>query len=173
MHSLIVPLISGFGAGYSPSVLAPRWRVRPSTPTCPGRGSSAWVTTRQGCGTIAKVGVFMGLVVLLLAWYRVVVYLRRRPGTPVRTVLVVFALWVLPLLVAPPLFSQDAYSDVAQGTMVVESINPYHYGPETLTSTDPKVASLVAPIWERTAVPYGPYLSVLTRERSICPATMR
>ena len=57
---------------------------------------------------------------------------------------------------APPLFSGDAYSYVAQGTMVGAGINPYHYGPMALTVLDPRVVSLVSPIWLQTAVPYGP-----------------
>ena len=77
------------------------------------------------------------MAALLVAWYQIILYLRHRPTTPVRTVLVVFGVWAIPLLVAPPLFSADAYSYVAQGTMVGAGINPYHYGPVALTVLDP------------------------------------
>ena len=80
--------------------------------------------TRPGIRNFGKAGVFVGMAVLLVAWYQVIGYLRQRPATPVRTVFVVFAVWVAPLMVAPPLFSGDAYSYVAQGTMVSAGINP-------------------------------------------------
>lgn len=105
---------------------------------------------------LGKAGVFTGVAGLLWAWYRIVLYLRQRPETPVRTILIVFAVWVLPLLVAPPLFSQDTYSYVAQGTMVADSVNPYYHGPVAITNQAPHVVALVDPIWRTTAVPYGP-----------------
>lgn len=104
---------------------------------------------------LGKVGVFGGAAAFLFAWYRLIAYLRRNPAVPVRTVLVVFAVWVIPFMVAPPLFSQDAYSYVAQGTMVLRGANPYHNGPEVLTWSDPHVVDLVDPIWQGTKVPYG------------------
>jgi hypothetical protein len=68
----------------------------------------------------------------------------------------VLGVWVLPLLIAPPLFSEDAYSYVAQGTMVVHGINPYRNGPLVLALEDPQVVGRVDPIWQTTPVPYGP-----------------
>ncbi len=105
---------------------------------------------------VGKAAVFAGFALLLVAWLRIVGCLRRHPGTPVRAVIMVFAVWVIPFLVAPPLFSQDPYSYVAQGTMVVRGVNPYDHGPDALRRSDPRVVSLVDPIWQRTDVPYGP-----------------
>ena len=42
---------------------------------------------------------------------------------------VIWALWSLPLLIAPPLFSRDAYSYAAQGHIVEMSWDPYSVGP--------------------------------------------
>ncbi len=44
----------------------------------------------------------------------------------------VFALWVSPLLVAPPLFSRDAYTYGAEGELVSRGINPYTHGLQAL-----------------------------------------
>ena len=44
----------------------------------------------------------------------------------------VLALWIVPLLLAPPLFSRDIYSYAAQGEMMSHHISPYHYGPGVL-----------------------------------------
>jgi alpha-1,6-mannosyltransferase len=105
---------------------------------------------------LGKTAVFAGLAMLLVAWLRIVAHLRRYPSTPVRLVLVVVAVWTLPFLISPPLFSQDPYSYFAQGTMVARGVNPYDHGPDAIRSTDPTVVSLVDPLWQQTRVPYGP-----------------
>jgi hypothetical protein len=73
---------------------------------------------------------------------------------PVGRLAVVFAVWVLPLLVAPPLFSRDVYSYAAQGEMVTHGITPYQYGPSTL-GAGPFVTN-VDPLWGNAPAPYGP-----------------
>jgi hypothetical protein len=153
--SLIVPLIMGFIA-----VLAISTGGTLAGSPYDVHLSGAWTFgmghTRNGVRYAGEVALFAGTALLLVAWYRIISYLRRRPATPVRTVLVVFAVWVLPLLIAPPLFSEDAYSYVAQGEMVVHGINPYRNGPVALIPEDPQVVNLVDPIWQTTPVPYGP-----------------
>ena len=120
----------------------------------------AWVFGMGHIGMFRRVvgliGVFVGIAMLLLAWYRVIIHLRQRPEFPVRTVVLIFGLWVAPLLIAPPLFSQDVYSYVAQGTMLSQGVNPYEHGPAAVAATDPGVVHLVDPLWLRTPVPYGP-----------------
>ena len=64
------------------------------------------------------------------------------------------AVWVVPLLVAPPLFSRDVYSYAAQGEMVTHGITPYQYGPSTL-GAGPFVTN-VDPLWGNAPAPYGP-----------------
>jgi len=61
--------------------------------------------------------------------------------------------WVLPLLVAPPVFSQDAYSYAAQGWIVHNGLNPYAVGPGMLPGG---FADQVASEWRMTPAPYGP-----------------
>jgi alpha-1,6-mannosyltransferase len=152
---LILPVITGFGAVLAICVGG----TLAGTPM-DVRLPDAWAFGMgHTSGPVQKLGVaavLAGVAALLVAWLQVVGYLRRRPGTPVRTVLVVFGLWVLPLLIAPPLFSGDAYSYVAQGTMVLKGINPYHYGPVILKPSDPGLVRMVDPLWLKTSVPYGP-----------------
>jgi alpha-1,6-mannosyltransferase len=154
--SLVIPLMGGFAAILAICVGA-TLAGSPFDVHLPGAWAFGMHHTGPGMRNLGKAGVFVGTAALLLAWYQIILYLRHRPTTPVRTVLVVFGVWAIPLLVAPPLFSADAYSYVAQGTMVGAGINPYHYGPVVLTVLDPRVVSLVSPIWLQTAVPYGPF----------------
>ncbi|HTT87898.1 MAG TPA: polyprenol phosphomannose-dependent alpha 1,6 mannosyltransferase MptB [Acidimicrobiales bacterium] len=100
------------------------------------------------------VAVYGGLVLFMRVWYGLIRTLSQRPGVPVRKVLAVFALWILPLLVVAPLFSRDVYSYAAQGEMMSHHINPYHYGPGVLGA--PPTVNLVDPLWVNTPAPYGP-----------------
>jgi hypothetical protein len=100
------------------------------------------------------VAVFVGMLVLSRVWYDLARALDRERGVPVRKLAVIFAIWVLPLLVAPPLFSRDVYSYAAQGDMVTHGITPYQYGPSVL-GAGPYVTN-VDPLWGSAAAPYGP-----------------
>jgi alpha-1,6-mannosyltransferase len=100
------------------------------------------------------VAVYGGLVLLMRVWYGLIRTLGQCPGVPVRKVMAVAALWILPLLIVAPLFSRDVYSYAAQGEMMSHHINPYHYGPGVLGA--PPVVNLVDPLWLNTPAPYGP-----------------
>ncbi len=108
----------------------------------------------QGGLFIGLVAVYGGLLLLMRVWFGLVKTLSKRPGIPVRKLVAVFALWVVPLLVAPPLFSRDVYSYAAQGEMVAHHIDPYRYGPDVM-GAGPFV-TLVDPLWGNTPAPYGP-----------------
>ncbi|HSE71107.1 MAG TPA: polyprenol phosphomannose-dependent alpha 1,6 mannosyltransferase MptB [Nocardioidaceae bacterium] len=77
------------------------------------------------------------------------------PAAVVRIALVrrATALWSLPLLLAPPLFSRDGWSYVAQGEMTRLGISPYVAGPVAL---DGPIVAAVDPMWMETPTPYGP-----------------
>ena len=102
----------------------------------------------------AVIGVFGGLILLTRVWLSLMRQLRARPGFPVRKVVLVVALWAVPLLLAPPLFSRDVYSYAGQGEMVSHHINPYDYGTGVLGVTP--FSTLPDPIWTKTPTPYGP-----------------
>lgn len=65
----------------------------------------------------------------------------------------VLVIWGLPFLLAPPIFSHDAYSYAAQGWMVHNHVNPYQVGPGALPGG---FADQVAWVWRYTPAPYGP-----------------
>jgi alpha-1,6-mannosyltransferase len=127
---------------------------------------------------IALVCGYLGLTLLIVAWLwlgRLVdrqalagadsdnlppapEHNRHRPAHRPRRLLVVLAWWAAPLTVAPPLFSQDVYSYLAQGAMVVHGMDVYTLGPSALGG--PLLAD-IPPVWRDTPAPYGPvFLSV-------------
>ncbi|KUO17812.1 polyprenol phosphomannose-dependent alpha 1,6 mannosyltransferase MptB [Streptomyces dysideae] len=102
---------------------------------------------------LGLVGVHFGVVLLIAAW-ALLGRLIRRPDPPTpRALLLVLAIWAAPLLLAPPLFSRDVYSYLAQGAMVDAHIDVYAHGPSRLGGP---LADEVAPIWRHTGAPYGP-----------------
>ncbi|MER5795599.1 polyprenol phosphomannose-dependent alpha 1,6 mannosyltransferase MptB [Streptomyces sp. NPDC001980] len=99
------------------------------------------------------VGVYFGVVLLIAAWLLLGRLVRgSEPPTP-RQLLLVLAVWAAPLLLAPPLFSRDVYSYLAQGAMVDAHMDVYTSGPAQLGGP---LADEVAPVWQNTAAPYGP-----------------
>ncbi len=98
--------------------------------------------------------VFGGLILLTRVWLGLLRALGRRPGFPVKRVVLVAVIWAIPLLLAPPLFSRDVYTYAAQGEMMSHHINPYSYGPEVLGSTP--FNALADSTWSGTESPYGP-----------------
>ncbi|HXQ19628.1 MAG TPA: polyprenol phosphomannose-dependent alpha 1,6 mannosyltransferase MptB [Acidimicrobiales bacterium] len=98
--------------------------------------------------------VYGGLVLAVRAWLGLLRLLRAHRGVPVRRVVGVIALWVLPLLVAPPLFSRDVFSYAGQGEMVSHHIDPYSYGTGVLGATP--FSLLPGTLWANTPSPYGP-----------------
>ncbi len=100
------------------------------------------------------VAVYGGVVLLARVWYGLMKALARRPGVPVRYLVGILALWIVPMLLVAPIFSRDVYSYAAQGEMMSRHINPYHYGPYTLGAGG--YVPGVDPLWGNTPAPYGP-----------------
>ncbi|MFG2042729.1 polyprenol phosphomannose-dependent alpha 1,6 mannosyltransferase MptB [Dactylosporangium sp. NPDC048998] len=99
---------------------------------------------------VAIAGTYVGLALLCGAWLRLRVTLdEQRPADLVRTLLC----WAGPLVLVPPMFSQDVYSYLAQGAMVHEGLDAYKFGPSTLGGS---FAADVPAIWQNTPAPYGP-----------------
>ncbi|TQM64163.1 polyprenol phosphomannose-dependent alpha 1,6 mannosyltransferase MptB [Humibacillus xanthopallidus] len=102
----------------------------------------------EGVGRFAAtVLIIAGLALLVDAWLR----MRPRDGRRVPSLTWVF--WSLPVLLAPPLFSRDAYSYAAQGLIVQRGLDPYAYGPYWVPG---QYADQVDPMWLLTPAPYGP-----------------
>jgi hypothetical protein len=96
--------------------------------------------------------VYGGMAALCVAWLMLG---RRLPST--RALIAIAALWTLPLALAPPLFSRDVYSYLAQGTILHLGLNPYHTVPRVLGSIGHEhVLDAVSTFWRGTTAPYGP-----------------
>ncbi len=105
---------------------------------------------------------FCGVVLLVRAWLAITRNVMGATGVPPLRLARILGLWSLPLLVAPPLFSDDIYSYAAQGEMVANHISPYLYGPGVLGATP--FESLAQGYWINTPSPYGPFFSGLEGE---------
>jgi alpha-1,6-mannosyltransferase len=104
---------------------------------------------QHGAGRVLATAVLLlGVLILLRAWLRLH---PRDDGVDVGRA--TLALWSLPLLLAPPLFSSDAYSYAAQGRIVAQGLDPYVLGPGFLGGD---FAEQVDPLWFWTPAPYGP-----------------
>jgi alpha-1,6-mannosyltransferase len=121
-----------------------RWWYVPSAPA--GRHTSV-------------VLVYAGMALLVGAW----LVLGRALPSP-RALMIIAGLWALPLALAPPLFSRDLYSYLAQGTILHLGHNPYHSAPVLLSRLGRQhVLDAVSPFWRHTTAPYGPlFLSLIS-----------
>jgi alpha-1,6-mannosyltransferase len=103
-------------------------------------------------GHAATALIWAGMVAMAVAWLGLG---RRLPSR--LWLLVIAALWMAPLAVAPPLFSRDLYSYFAQGTILHLGISPYHVAPTALAGLGRgHVLAAVSPFWRHTTAPYGP-----------------
>src|SRR4051812_39822475 len=97
-----------------------------------------------------------GVALLSVAW----VLLRRRTavaghGLTLGAVAAIAALWMLPLLLAPPVGSRDVYSYVAHGELAAQGLDPGETAPIGLGLTSP-VLQAVDPVWRNVVSAYGP-----------------
>jgi alpha-1,6-mannosyltransferase len=102
---------------------------------------------------LGLVGAYFGVVLLIAAWALLGRLIGGAEPPSPRALLVALATWAAPLLLAPPLFSRDVYSYLAQGAMVDAHIDVYAHGPAQLGGP---LADEVSPLWRHTGAPYGP-----------------
>jgi alpha-1,6-mannosyltransferase len=102
---------------------------------------------------------FGGLLLLIRAWLAITRQVTSTPGSRPWRMARILGLWSIPMLIAPPMFSDDIYSYAAQGQMVSLHISPYAYGPGVMGATP--FVSLAQGIWINTPAPYGPLFTGL------------
>ncbi|MCH9800966.1 MAG: polyprenol phosphomannose-dependent alpha 1,6 mannosyltransferase MptB [Actinomycetia bacterium] len=109
---------------------------------------------------LSRLMIAAGIAVLLQTWL-VTGYdlLSGLPWRPERIAALV-AVWSVPLLFAPPLFSRDVYSYFGQGRLLLEGYDPYASGVSVL---DRWFADGADPMWGDTPAPYGPFWLMLAR----------
>lgn len=102
---------------------------------------------------------YVGIALLVWAWIR----LGRdaRAGTVDRRgMFIAVGAWMAPLLIAPPLFSRDLFTYLAQGDLALHGLNPYHYGVAVLGD---HLSANVDPTWQNTPSPYGPLFILIAK----------
>ena len=106
--------------------------------------------------TVSLTMTTTGAVMMTLAWLmlgRFTLGDRRMTRSQLdRTLL----LWVLPLLIAPPMYSRDVYSYLAQSEISLQGLNPYLVGPAPGLGLDHVFTLSVPNMWRDTPAPYGP-----------------
>jgi hypothetical protein len=105
-----------------------------------------WLGTGAG-RVLTTILLAVGMALLVDAW------LRMRPVHGRKAPSLAWLLWSLPIMLAPPLFSRDAYSYAAQGQIVLRGMDPYAVGPFWVAGP---FADQVDPMWVQTPAPYGP-----------------
>jgi alpha-1,6-mannosyltransferase len=126
--------IGGFLAGARPG------------PAPASQAEALWGET--GWFRLGLVAYVAGLVLLGWAWWR----LKDQP-LRLRWVLGTGALWALPLLVAPPLGSRDAYAYACHGAVWLDGHDPYAVG--AAGGGCPWLVE-VPSLWHDAPAPYGP-----------------
>jgi alpha-1,6-mannosyltransferase len=108
---------------------------------------------------------YTGIVMVVLAWLWLGAL-----AAPGRARLITRAqldrtmlMWAAPLLVAPPMFSRDVYSYLAQSAMVNRGLDPYVLGPAAALGVDHPLVRGIPTIWRNTPAPYGPLFLTLGR----------
>ena len=109
--------------------------------------------------------VLIGVGLIVIAW----VLMSPMAGNPLRAssstprhsitrtqVWGTFFAWTLPIIATAPLFTQDIYSYIANGSIVVQGMDPYSAGPVQLLGADNDLARSVPFIWANSPSPYGP-----------------
>src|SRR5436305_1774115 len=117
-----------------------------SVGSVPARLAGGWLHASTAGRALSWTLCGAGVLGLLAAWW---LLRRASPGL----LLVAAALWALPLLVTPPLFSRDAYAYAGQGHLVDVGLSPYSHGPADAPGP---LASEVDDVWAHSRSPYGP-----------------
>lgn len=143
----LLMLVGGFGAGGT--LIRDPWLT--NSPI------GFW---RYGHGSeIATALVYIGVVLLAWAWIRLGrEVLAGRVGG--RAVLSTAVVWLVPMLVTPPLFTRDVFSYLAQGALPLHGFDPYAVGPDVMPGI---FTDNVHFFWQDTPAPYGPLFILLAK----------
>ena len=139
----VLMAIGALGAGARPVVQDPTFGVR-------------LLNLPSRIQTVSLTMTTTGAVIMALAWLmlgRFALGSRRMSRSQLdRTLL----LWALPLLIAPPMYSKDVYSYLAQSQIARLGLDPYRVGPAPGLGLDHVFTLSVPSLWRDTPAPYGP-----------------
>jgi alpha-1,6-mannosyltransferase len=139
----VLMAIGALGAGARPVVQDPTFGVR-------------LLNLPSRIQTVSLTMTTTGAVMMTLAWLmlgRFALGKRRMSRSQLDRTLV---LWMLPLLVAPPMYSKDVYSYLAQSQIARIGLDPYRVGPAPGLGLDHVFTLSVPSLWRETPAPYGP-----------------
>lgn len=135
--------IGALGAGARPVVQDPTFGVR-------------LLNLPSRIQTVSLTMTTVGAVMMALAWLmlgRFALGKRQMSRGELDRTLV---LWMLPLLIAPPMYSKDVYSYLAQSQISLEGLDPYKVGPASGLGLGHVFTLSVPSVWRETPAPYGP-----------------
>jgi len=139
----VLMAIGALGAGARPVVQDPTFGVR-------------LLNLPSRIQTVSLTMTTTGAVMMTLAWLmlgRFALGSRRMSrGQLDRTLLI----WAVPLLIAPPMYSKDVYSYLAQSQIARLGLDPYRVGPAPGLGLDHVFTLSVPSLWRDTPAPYGP-----------------
>jgi alpha-1,6-mannosyltransferase len=139
----VLMAIGALGAGARPVVQDPTFGVR-------------LLNLPSRIQTVSLTMTTVGAVMMALAWLmlgRFAMGKRQMSrGALDRTLM----LWILPLLIAPPMYSKDVYSYLAQSQISLEGLDPYKVGPASGLGLGHVFTLSVPSVWRETPAPYGP-----------------
>lgn len=146
----VLMAIGALGAGARPVIQDPTFGVR-------------LLNLPSRIQTVSLTMTTTGAVMMALAWLmlgRFALGQRRMSRSQIdRTVI----LWTLPLLIAPPMYSKDVYSYLAQSQIARIGLDPYQVGPAPGLGLDHVFTLSVPSMWRETPAPYGPLFLWLGR----------
>jgi alpha-1,6-mannosyltransferase len=139
----VLMAIGALGAGARPVIQDPTFGVR-------------LLNLPSRIQTVSLTMTTTGAVMMTLAWLMLGRFAlgnrRMSRGDLDRTLM----LWTLPLLVAPPMYSKDVYSYLAQSQISLEGLDPYRVGPASGLGLSHVFTLSVPSLWRDTPAPYGP-----------------
>jgi alpha-1,6-mannosyltransferase len=139
----VLMAIGALGAGARPVVQDPTFGVR-------------LLNLPSRIQTVSLTMTTTGAVMMALAWLmlgRFALGGRKMSRSQLDRTLM---LWMLPLLPAPPMYSKDVYSYLAQSQISRLGLDPYRVGPAPALGLDHVFTLSVPSLWRETPAPYGP-----------------
>ena len=104
--------------------------------------------------------VVVGAALILQVWLVVGIDALHGKILKIETIYLSLTAWLVPLLIAPPLFSRDVYSYFMQGKMQLAGNNPYDSGVSVIPGW---FQSGVDPLWGDSPTPYGPVFLLIEK----------
>jgi alpha-1,6-mannosyltransferase len=139
----VLMAIGALGAGARPVVQDPTFGVR-------------LLNLPSRIQTVSLTMTTTGAVMMALAWLMLGRFTLGRRKMTRSQLDHTLLLWALPLLIAPPMYSKDVYSYLAQSEISLQGNDPYKVGPAPGLGLDHVFTLSVPSMWRDTPAPYGP-----------------